>query len=187
MLISNQSRGEACNVASMNIDASKILYTWIVTKEKEKLGTDKSTLKTISESVFDERVSAFEYINEFVSELAKGNLFGSIQDLLGAKLTSISQDMKKISENERYQNLLGKVSGSIRSLMAANITNDFIIHALNSQLISAYMITSGDGAIMKIVDKFMPDACITLAQGDPRYKELLILTTSSLQEGRELG
>lgn len=176
-VIRDPLQNEACRQASVSDLAVKILYASITTKEEEGLRSAGSTLYNVVDNVFNGKFVNFNKLVEFKAELSKGTLYPSMKELFGVKLDSINEGVKKITDQDKLTNLLERVTGAIRSMLNTEIDNDFVIQALNSQLISAYMITSSEGPIMKVVDECLDRACSRLSINDHRYKGLFIRET----------
>lgn len=180
----DRAREDACIKASTNELAVKALYEWVDRKNDEKrFGKQKSTLVEVVSSVFDETVTKFEHINDFRRSLEEGKLFGSTDELLGARFADLKKEIV-VLQNDRSLRLLDRAKDQITKIMGIQITNDFIIQTLKSQVISAYMITYKEGPVIRVIKDYLKTACESLSNNDDRFRNLIIMKTDESLTGK---
>ena len=181
----DSAREDACKDASTKPFSIKLLYEWIARKGDElELGKHESNFQDIIKPVIDDATStSFEHIGDFKEKLEDGKLAGSIKALLSARFKHVSATAEKYN-NEKYVNVLTKVSATLNNVLNMKINKGFIKQALKSQLISAYILTYKQGSVMTIMKEYMKPACKTLSADNSEFKNFMIMREQESESGK---
>ena len=181
----DSAREDACKDASTKPLSIKLLYEWITRKGDElELGKHESSFQDIIKPVIDETIStSFEHIDDFKEKLKDGKLAGSVKALLSARFKDVNATVEKYN-NEKYVNVLSKVSTTLNNVLNMKINKGFIKQALKSQLISAYILTYKQGSVMTIMKEYMKPACHELSINNPEFKNFMIMREQESESGK---
>lgn len=162
--------------------AAKILYQYVKLTQEKGLGLKSVFLREVVESVINQEYEDYALLSEFESQLANGWLYSSLGELLTARMEGIKEQIRKADLLEKA---LDKVKHAVKDFINAELQEDYILLLLNSQLISAYLITttSRKPAIKGIIDGALVDLCQRLAKDNPMYKKFLLLESEERVTG----
>jgi len=167
---------QACKEAAQLKTASKILYQYVKLAQERGLGVKTVSLLEIAKGVISGEYTDYMHLSDFESQLSIGLLFSSIKELLAARLESVKN---QLANRDLLVQTLSKVQQAVKDFINAELQEDIIILSLNSQLISAYLITtvSEKKVIQGVIDGSLVDLCDELARTDTTYKDFLLLET----------
>jgi hypothetical protein len=165
---------QACKEAAQLKTASRILYQYVRLAQEKGLGVKTISLLEIAKGVISGEYADYMHLSDFESQLSIGLLFSSIKELLAARLESVKN---QLANRDLLVQTLSKVQQAVKDFINAELQEDMIILSLNSQLISAYLITtmSEKKVIQGVIDSSLVDLCDELAQTDYAYKDFLLL------------
>jgi len=166
----------ACKEAAQLKTASRILYQYVRLAQEKGLGAKTISLLEIAKGAISGEYTDYMHLSDFESQLSIGLLFSSIKELLAARLESVKN---QLANRDLLVQTLSKVQQAVKDFINAELQEDIIILSLNSQLISAYLITtmSEKKVIQGVIDSSLVDLCDELAQTDYAYKDFLLLET----------
>lgn len=152
----DEHRSESCRLTASDNRACQILYHMVLVREKEE-GKAKNVGTPLSEiigEVVHGKPSEGEYIQSFTRELESGYLYMRIGNLVQARLDVIQGVVEKADRSAVLAEKLGKMRRAVDTFLHSQLNNNYVIRALNTQIISAYIITtsSRERVITKIVD-----------------------------------
>ena len=176
--------GQACENAAHTKTGitSRILYQYIKLVQERKLSQRAVLLKEVVEGVMAGEYTDYSYLADFESELANGYLYRSIPELLSARFSAIE---RQIAKRDLLEQTLDKVKQAVRDFIDAKLHVDMVILSLNSEIFSAYLITtrSEKPVIKKVVDGSLDNLCRELAARNEIQEDFLLLETEKKTTG----
>jgi len=180
--IRDNNRAKACQQASHSETASEILYQYVHLNET-RIGQETVSLKEVINGVISHKYSSYDFLPEFKLHLANGILVSSLQELISTSLQEINQ--KITVDIKEYREAFAELQVDIKTVLSTELTHDAVTLFLNSNLISAYLITTSQpGPVIRgIIDDTMQKCCEKLALNNPSYNKFLLTETKSKSVG----
>jgi hypothetical protein len=180
--IRDNNREGACQRAADSEVSSKILYQYQILNENT-IGRQTVRLLTVISGVLQNKLSGYECLTEFTLNLKHGLLVSGREELFTESIRQIKQ---KISgEIKEYKEALTELQSDVRDIFKTQLDSDITELFLNSNLISAYLITTNQRSqvITGIIDNTLVGCCKELAKDDTYYQDFLLLENESKSVG----
>jgi hypothetical protein len=181
-LVSQQdfAAGEACKETGTLTTATRILYRNMEQRESETFGRESATLASAVDYVTTNPTATFRFIEDFTTGLKSERLYRSTKDLLGAKVDDLKEQMTHVSE---LQATIDSMEQSVKDFMNTELPEDFLLYAIDAQLIQAYMVSTQSGqAIMSDILERMKKICSPDSK-NVKYRRLLLFTEEKTKGG----
>jgi hypothetical protein len=167
---------KACSEVVTDLLAAKFLYRHMELRESEPFRAVKTaTLSLAIKEVLADYSLDFRFLQDFIIGLGTGVVYNNKRDMLALKAEDISD---QLAHRVQLQELvIERMKQSASDFMDAELPEDFLLYAIDAQLVQAYMIsvkTQRVPVLTEIVDHNMKLECESLAQNDRLYGNLLL-------------
>jgi hypothetical protein len=172
--------GEACKQTASRPIAAKILYRNMQLRESESFGKGDATLASAAQYIISNPAADFKFIDDFTTGLKGEVLYRSTRQMFGAKVEDLKE---QISYAHELQSTVDSMEESVRDFMNAELPEDFLLYAIDAQLIQAYMVSTKSGQpilgdiIVRMRKICSPDS------SNLTYKGLLLFTDEKTSGG----
>jgi hypothetical protein len=180
--IRDSNRKGACEKAADFELSAKILYQYQILNENT-IGKQPISLHEVIDGVLNDKFTGYECLTEFTLNLKHGLLVCGREELFTESIRQIKQ---KISVNiKEYEDALTELQTDVITVFKTQLDSDVTTLFLNSNLISAYLITTNKRSpvIKGIIDKTLDNCCKELAKNDSAYENFLLLESKSKSVG----
>jgi hypothetical protein len=124
----------------------------------------------------------FGHIELFRNGLASGYIPVSISGLLSARFQTLEKEM--IEKRETLEKMLTDIKENVTNFFKIELDADIVTQSLDSELVSAYIVTAaGRGSLMEVFSH-LDDAIADLAQENRSMYEGLLLTEEGPVAGK---
>ncbi len=171
----DEHRSEACRLTASDNQACQVLYHIVLVREREegKAKNIGTPLDIIIGEVVNGKTVEGEYIQSFTRELESGYLYMRIGNLVQARLDVIQDVVEKADKSAFLADKLGKMRRAVDTFLNSKLNNTYVIRALNTQIISAYIITTSSRE--RVITEVVDDAICN----NPEYKQIIFMKKGS--------
>jgi hypothetical protein len=167
-------RSSAIMEASSNEMACVILYhiSRLRGEEERKQKNLATPLREIILNVINGKYEKGEFIDSFVRELESGSLL-RINDLIQVRFDSVHRALERVDRSQVLTKRITTMQKAVKTFLNAQLNNTHVIRALNTQLISAYLITTSSS------EKTIIDIVQDRIANNPEYESIIFIGKSS--------
>jgi len=165
----------ACSEAGRFDLSSKILYQYIKLKEELRNYENKPKLIEIIQNTINGQYSDYSQIESFKVELKNGILPETISGLIGSKFRELSDKLGGI-ELKFKEIKSEKLTKSLHEFLNTKLKESAISQSIESNIFSAYLISSSGGKAFNYLDRYLNKALEALDNNDKQYSQNIILS-----------